>query len=55
MDEWKKLRRQVQRERQKVRDTQGFSKDAKTVSAAQESAFTTVLWLMDRIEAKREP
>ena len=51
--DWRKLRRRVQHERRQARATDGLSKDGKTIAAAQESAFTTVLWLMDKIEKAR--
>lgn len=55
MDDWKKLRRQIRRERDKARATDGLSKALKVAAAGRESGLTTALWLMDKIEAKREP
>jgi hypothetical protein len=58
MDEsWKKLRRQVQRERRKWHGD-GMSKDSKIIAASLHGAYTSVLTMMDRIEknaAQREP
>ena len=55
---WKKLRKQVERERKSYADANGRSKDAKAVFAALEGAYGSVLRMMDKIEqtaAQREP